>query len=98
MNNQNKNYKPISPLQSPNSGSMHSNNSNSKYNTYNTQAGSVTPPYYSGMAKDLQRPIVKDNYHDEPYADDFYKSSSSTLDLPRKNSNSPAPTSPVSYR
>lgn len=93
MNNQNKNYKPISPLQSPNSGSIHNNN------TYNTQAGSVTPPYYSGMAKDLQRPIVKDNYHDDPYADDFYKSSSSsTLDLPRKNSNSPAPTSPVSYR
>ncbi|KAG2229449.1 hypothetical protein INT48_007836 [Thamnidium elegans] len=51
------------------------------------------------MAKDLQRPIVKDNYHDDPYADNFYKSSSSsTLDLPRKNSSSPAPTSPASYR
>lgn len=81
---------PISPLQSP--------NTSNKYNNYaNTTAtaGSVTPPYYNGMAKDLQRPL-KDTYQDDSYTDDFYKSSS-TLDLPRKNSNSPAPSSPV-YR
>ncbi|KAI7897395.1 uncharacterized protein EV154DRAFT_4806 [Mucor mucedo] len=80
--------KPISPLQSP--------NTTNKYNHFNntTIGGSVTPPYYNGMAKDLQRPL-KDTYQDDSYADDFYKSSSS-LDL-RKNSNSPAPSSPV-YR
>ncbi|KAI9356694.1 hypothetical protein BD770DRAFT_104823 [Pilaira anomala] len=50
----NKSYKPISPLQSPNSGSKYNNNY-----PYTTSAGggSVTPPYYSGMAKDLQRPF-----------------------------------------
>lgn len=95
----NKSYKPISPLQSPNSGSKYNNN----YPYTTTPAaggGSVTPPYYSGMAKDLQRPVMKDVYTDDAFSDDFYKnsSSSSTLDLPRKNSNSPAPSSPMSYR
>jgi hypothetical protein len=88
-----KSNNPISPLQSPNT-----NNKYSPYSNNNAIGGSVTPPYYNGMAKDLQRPL-KDTYQDDSYTDDFYKNtSSSTLDLPRKNSSSPAPSSPVSYR
>ncbi|GAN01207.1 paxillin-like [Mucor ambiguus] len=105
--------KPISPLQSPN-GSSYGNKKNDFYSSNATTppppppAGSVTPPYYSGMARDLQRSVMKDTYTDDSYSDDFYKapyknsyhsnSSSSNMDLPRKNSTSPAPSSPSSYR
>lgn len=105
--------KPISPLQSPNGSSYGSKkndfySSNATATTPTSAAGSVTPPYYSGMARDLQRPVMKDTYTDDSYSDDFYKapyknsyhsnSSSSNMDLPRKNSTSPAPSSPSSYR
>jgi hypothetical protein len=99
--------KPISPLQSPSGSNYNKKNdfyNNNNNNTSATAAGSVTPPYYSGMARDLQRPLMKDNYTDDSYHDDFYKTpyyqskSSSNMDLPRKNSTSPAPSSPTSYR
>lgn len=111
MANSNNISKPISPLQSPN-GSSYSNKKNDFYSTNaaaaTTAAGSVTPPYYNGMARDLQRPVMRDTYTDDSYSDDFYRtpyknsyhsnSSSSNMDLPRKNSTSPAPSSPNSYR
>ncbi|CAO3635864.1 unnamed protein product [Mucor hiemalis] len=83
---QNQPNNPISPLQSP-------NHSGPKYHPYVNTGGNVTPPYYN---KDQQRPLMKDVYADD--SDHFYKSgSNSTIDLPRKNSTSPAPSSPV-YR
>lgn len=94
------NNKPVSPIHSPKGSSKKADNSYSPH-------GAVTPPYY-GKARDIardlqqQRSPMKDVYPDDPYGDyrTPHNMNSSAMDLPRKNSTSPAPSdySPTTYR